>query len=268
VSRKPLPVRFLAILVLIGFSGMGRSPAQAQTSTTAPTANKFEVASIKPSDPNAQGRQVGWVGPGRFAARNVSVRSLLLLGYSISDFQIADLPGWVNTQGFDIDAKSDYPAKGAELVPLVKALLIDRFRLKAHIESKEHSVYELAVSKGGPKLRQVEGNAIPQQASGSTSGSIVGPGMSMQKLASALTYRLGRVVVDRTDLSGNYDVNLEWTPDPNVATAWGASPGTTTDPAGPSIFTALREQLGLEVKPSKGRIEILVVDSIEKPTAN
>jgi uncharacterized protein (TIGR03435 family) len=187
----------------------GQSPAQAQPTSVM----QFDVASIKPSDPGLTGTPGGSVSPGRFAARNLTVRNLLLIAYRLSNSQVGELPGWVETERFDIDAKSDYPSKTSDLPPMLQALLIDRFRLRAHKEIREVSAFELIVAKDGPKLREVGSAAIPNQTSSTAAGTLVGMGVSMRYLATALTSSVGRVVVDKTGLTGNYDVKLEWTPE-------------------------------------------------------
>lgn len=174
-------------------------------------------------------------------------------------------PSWIESEKYDIDAMEVDSLAGAT----VQRLLADRFRLTLHHETKELPVYALVIEKNGPKLQEAKpgvgissdgrGYARPggifwgeEQRPGSTRRELTGYATPITLLVDALSIRLGRPVLDQTGLKGNYKFNLHWTP----------------DASGPSIFTALHEQLGLDLESTKGPVEILVIDHIEKPSEN
>jgi len=146
---------------------------------------------------------------------------------------------------------------------MMQALLADRFKLALHRDTKELPVYALTIARGGPKL-SASGGEFPRMRIGR--GQIEAQKWTMAKFASDLARQLGRPVIDRTELAGTYDFKLEWTPDESQPGS--AEPGgeRTISVVGPSIFTALQEQLGLRLESTKGPVEILVVDHVEKPS--
>ncbi|HYL38447.1 MAG TPA: TIGR03435 family protein [Bryobacteraceae bacterium] len=281
--------RFAVLLVLSGVFAQTASPPLT-----------FEVASIKPVTLSGDGRfMVGiQIQPGGgFRATNTSLRMLLTYAYDVRDFQISGGPGWLRSDLFDIMAKSERSAdsQNAPADPRqmnddqrktlqeqtrqkLQALLVDRFHLKVHRESKEQPVYALLVGKNGPKLQPSEdksgsGPRGLRMGRGQLTGSVV----SLEMLANALSNQVGRPVLDRTGLKGNFDFKLEWTPDPGQGGGPFAGlppppPGVNAppppDPNGPSIFTAIQEQLGLRLESQKGPVDILVIDSVEKPSEN
>jgi len=166
-----------------------------------------------------------------------------------------------------------------DLIPL----LADRFQLTLHRETKEQSVYALLVAKNGPKLQESQtkdgqakegtGPRGPMMRMGR--GELSGQGVALDMLTRTLSSQLGRTVIDRTGLKGNFDFKLTWTPDPGQSAGppgGGPPPGADAppppDPNGPSIFTALQEQLGLRLESQKGPVEMLVIDRVEKPSEN
>jgi uncharacterized protein (TIGR03435 family) len=201
----------------------------------------------------------------------------------VRDFQIAGGPGWINSQGWDIVATAK-ELNGNNFPLTLQALLEDRFKLRVHREVKDESVYELAAAASGMKMRPTEPGKCfdmdlnnPRLATetgpscGSWQGSRPGlrngvgvsmtdlPGPPFQSLSGQLTLVLGRTVLDKTGLVGLFDVHLEWTPDDLAA-------GGAGD--GPSIFSAVREQLGLELKSARGPVNVLVVDGVDRPSEN
>jgi uncharacterized protein (TIGR03435 family) len=156
---------------------------------------------------------------------------------------------------------------------MIVALLKDRFHLLAHIEIKTLPVYDLVIAKGGSKLKE---DAVPLSNStdpGKTpfnlkpgsfmisDSQMTGVAIPVSMLASNLTFQVERNVIDKTGLTGRYDINLKWTP--------AEQEGKTENSAdAPDLFTALQEQLGLKLEPSKGPVDTLVVDHVEMPTAN
>jgi uncharacterized protein (TIGR03435 family) len=224
----------------------------------------FEVASIKPAPPQAPGRVSTRMSsdPGRLNYTNVSLSDVIGQAYGVQHNQISG-PAWLDTERFDIVAK--IPAGiGKDQIPrMFQALLADRFKLKLHSEKKQLPVYALVAGKNGPKLQKAE------SSSGLSGGLSLGRGhvsgkVAMPWFADYLSLRLGRPVMDQTELDGTYVIALDWVPDETEAPDGGA-PGAS----GPSLFTALQEQLGLKLMGTKGPIEILVIDHMEKiPTEN
>jgi len=267
----------------------------------------FDVASIKPSDPTVNSINVD-SGPGTMNISGAPVKLLIQEAFDVRDTQITGGPGWISADRFDIVAKvlrnSSEPEEpknpGDEGKAMerqrerLRNLLIDRFRLKTHRETKELTVYVLTLGKNGPKFtqsRQQEESA-PEAAQGKESdrprgnfmrigrGQVTGQGMPVESLVRVLSQQLGRTVIDKTGLKGDYDFTLEWTPDSGRGAASGSqdSPAVSKEPrqdtvgtsetGGPSLFAAVQEQLGLKLESQKAQVEMLVVDSIEKPSEN
>jgi uncharacterized protein (TIGR03435 family) len=237
--------------------------AHAQSSRPA-----FEVASVKPSNSGRPGMSIE-TEPGRFKAINATVSFLIQYAFSLKDFQLSGGPGWIGSDKFDIDARSEAKAQDLgdrEFPPMMRTLLADRFHLKFHREMKELPVYALTVAKGGPKLTPApkEENRSTRRSAG---GQLTVMNGTVANLASALSNILGRTVVENTGLIGSYDMTLKWTPDEYQAPP--LRPDLPpADPNGPSIFTALQEQLGLKLESAKGPVEVLVIDSVSKPSEN
>jgi uncharacterized protein (TIGR03435 family) len=175
---------------------------------------------------------------------------------------------------FDIAAESEAPRSIAQLRLMLQPLRADRFHLQVQRQTKELPVYELSVAKGGSKLKQCRCIGTPRPAnpcggtSGSTRGTLIGRAVSAQTMAKDLSGVLGRVVLDKTMLRGEYDFDLTWTPDETFFRGPGDPDAPAADPNGPSIFTALQEQLGLTLKPAKGLVDVLVIDRAEPPDGN
>jgi uncharacterized protein (TIGR03435 family) len=219
----------------------------------------FEVASIKPNN-SGSGTSTESTSPGRVAAVNVTTSSLLQSAFGIKEFQISGGPGWLSTDKYDIAATtgSTKDLNDKELQPYLQAMLTERFRLKIHRETKDLSVYALGIAKGGAKLTAHDGAGdtstnISNSPLKTTLRSI---NISMAAFVGTLGRRLDQMVIDNTSLPGGYDLTLEWAPDPNAETTV------------PSLFTALQEQLGLKLESTRGPVEIIVIDNIERPTEN
>jgi uncharacterized protein (TIGR03435 family) len=248
----------------------------------------FEVATIKPSQPGATGiRAFGPKGVDRFLAMNVTVKDLIDFAYTTDDDrQVVGLSGWMISKRYDIDAKvGDAEVAAMSKLPLSynpyrfmqQALLADRFKLKVHFETRLLPIYALVVAKGGPKLKASEmdpANPAETVKPGflqAGAGRAAGAGTTIAMFAEVLERQeevgnapggRGRIVVDKTNLSGRYDWTLHWTPWQKLGS------GESSDPNGPSLFTALREQLGLKLEPTKGNVEVVVIDHIEFPSEN
>jgi uncharacterized protein (TIGR03435 family) len=263
-SRAKLTKTLLLPLVLLSAAAGAQEQAASKPQTPAPTQSAtFDVISIRPSDP--QNLSTSWrPDPNNFTMTGASLRFLVRYAYDLQDFQLEGMPAWTTSTRFDIAAKTETtstPAQPQDLEAKLKlvrtrlqSLLADRFQVRAHKATKEMPVYSLVVAKGGPKL----------EASTTNTGSVTGAGQfvcshsSMDDLASLLTGQMDRMVIDQTKLTGSYKFTLNWTPD--------ESPNPNPDL--PSVFTALQEQLGLKLVPTKGPVEMLVIDHIEKPSAN
>lgn len=208
------------------------------------------------------------MGPssGGLTATNATLKFLITFAYDVRDHQISAGPSWFDTERYDIVAKGpiDHPTV-AQNRQMLQTLLADRFQLRLLRETKELPEYALVVEKNGPKLHQPEGAGNGMRIG---RGRITTQAISMDHFAGNLGKLLGRTVVDKTGLQGNFAFTLEWTPDASQPMGvLGPSPAVPDD-SGPSIFTALQEQLGLKLEPQKGPVEIFVIDHVEKPSEN
>jgi uncharacterized protein (TIGR03435 family) len=243
---------------------------------------EFEVASLKPNTSGLPGYSVR-VLPAGLTARNINLKRLIAIGYSVTDYQIFGSLPWLESAGFDLEAKSSGPTDLSRVRPMVQSLLDDRFQLKMHRETRELPIYSLTLAKAGgkPGAGLVESAAGPCEPVNSQSppmaaacgtvspsrGRIFGQRGRISQLADRLSTILGRTVVDKTGLTGVYDIELTYTPDPDMGPQ---SPTGVLAPdnPGPSLFTAMQEQLALKLTAGKGPVEVIVIDSAEKPTGN
>ena len=264
----------------------------------------FEVASIKPGDPGQRGSSIMNQPGGRLVTRGMPLRALITFAYRVRDFQIIGGPAWLTTDRWDIEARAEEgsiaqpagppdPNTPDPMAIRLQSLLEDRFQLKMHRDTRELPIYELSVAKGGSKAKLSEdqspyrppepgtpappppqrGGAMPRFSMRVGRGSLEAVSMDVSNVVQTLASVLGRTVVDKTGLKGLYDIKLQWTPDP-VAGGLGGPPapaGTeppAADPNGPSIFTAVQEQLGWKLDSAKGPVDVLVIDRVEKPAEN
>jgi uncharacterized protein (TIGR03435 family) len=256
---------------------------------------EFDVASVKPavnapfggrfsiSGPVAEG--IGFEGgpgsktPGRIHYSGVSLKMILVRAYGMRPYQISG-PGWMDTERYDIDAKYPVETNPEDFRRMLQKLLVDRFHLMLHRETREMSRYRLIVAKGGPKLspaqklpeykddaerkaamlKQVMANmeAIKRRPGTGSSRRFGQASATMAKLAENLSGYVDRQVTDDTGLEGSYSFSLEWSPDESAA---------AVENSLPSIFTAVQEQLGLKLEPEKGPVEFLVIEHAEKTPA-
>jgi len=227
----------------------------------AQSAQQFEVAVIRPSlAPPGAGTSFNVFEGGRLRIVNEPVKLLIRTAFRLQNTQIAGGPGWLDTDRFDLEAKTGRPEKPTpdQLSPMMQDLLVERFHLKFHRETRELTVYALTLAKNGPKLKlkgEDESTAMNTHA-GQATTQLVGAGVSMEQLAGYVGNRLGRIVLDKTGLNGSYDFTLEWAPD------------QATDSSAPALVTALREQLGLKLESHRSPLDVLVIDSIERPSEN
>lgn len=224
----------------------------------------FEVATIKPSRPDEHGPRYDFRGR-RFSVIHASLGDLLKFSYGLQQSQIANAPDWVNSESFDIAAEPDGAGEPSikQWESMVKKLMSDRFQLKSHFAKREQNVYLLTVAGAGAKLaRSQSGPDTPSGMGFGPPGNFGATNVTMAEIASALGQGvLNRPVMDRTELPGRFDLRLTWTPD-------GSASETGSVDSAPGFFTAIQEQLGLKVVSSKAPVDVLVVDRVEKPSAN
>jgi len=269
---------------------------------------QFEVASIKPRTiaprPGEPTVQLSLdASKGRLVATNVTPKLLMRYAYdrqlpkdemlragvlfsNVSGLQVIGGPNWISTERFDIEAKP--PAVNAisqeEMQLMMQSLLESRFQLKVHSDLREVPTYNLVVVKSG-KLPPSDADAppppgLPPQPRGmlrtftigkppSSIAALIqtmyGRGVSTSTLAMQLESWAGRPVFDKTNSTGLYDIHLEFSP---AASRPQATTDTASDPSGPSIFTAIQQELGLKLESSKGPVEVLVIDSVQRPSEN
>ena len=225
---------------------------------------EFEVASIRPNRANDRIVTIN-VGPGgRFAARGYTLKLLIQRAYGVMGLQILGGPGWLDTDRYDVVATA--PVAGnlteAQLKPMLQALLAERFALRLHTGSKELSGYALVRGWGGPKLKaSVDREEHPETIRMSGVG-LRGQGITTEMFATMLTGLLGQPVVDKTGLTGVFDINVGWTEQTDQNTS------RLSEPVGSTPFTALEDQLGLRLFVEKVTVQILYVDGAEKASEN
>jgi uncharacterized protein (TIGR03435 family) len=256
------PATVLLMTTLVGYGQSGVEPP------------KYEVASIKPNTDNDFRFAFRIEPSGRLAATGITLKRLMMTAYNVQDFRIVGGPDWVVSRRWDVQAKPDRVVSPDQIRPMLRALLENRFQLRSHSEKRQLPVYELSVDRKGSKVQRVKDSETKADVR-------VGAGLiqltkaTAATFASQLSYALGRPVIDKTSLSGEFDFALEWTPEPGEdggpATA-GLPPGASDQPAstsdGPSIFTAIPEQLGLRLRSGRGPVEVIVIDDVRMPTAN
>jgi bla regulator protein blaR1 len=220
------------------------------------TRSTFEVVAITPSKPSSEGINIRSDASGTLHVENATLKNLIQFCYEVTDDRITGGPKWMDADRFDIAAKPETRSRPEHVLLMMQRLLADRFQLVLHRESKEARVYELVVAKAGPKLREPKDDQEPGLQG--QKGRITARATPMAIFARYLSQRLGQPVVDKTGLPGSYDFTLQYEPD-------GANDAAA---AGPSIFAALQEQLGLRLQPGKGPVDVLVVDRAEKPSDN
>jgi uncharacterized protein (TIGR03435 family) len=245
----------------------------------------FEVVSVRQSTLTSK---VGVkILPNGYSSTNLPLKAIISNAYGIRQELISGAPGWTESTSYDVEAREDDltaarlqklsdAQRTEEIRLMLQAVLADRFHLKLTHVVKEMPIYALVIAKGGPKLNQADPDNLytngikgPAGVAGTGSiltgsGQVIGQGVSLSMLATNLSYQFDRTVVDKTGLTGKYDFTLKWAPEQSSGLANGAPP----DASGPSIFTAIQEQLGLKLESTKGPTESLIVDHIERPSAN
>ena len=236
----------------------------------------FEVATIKPSEPGRPGKLFTVRGPD-VVTINTTLADLITMPYDLHSRQIIGLPSWAESDKYDITGRPEVPGQPSvvQLEIMIQKLVADRFQLKFHREKRELSVYAITVAKTGSKLTksQADPNGLPGLFFGRAA-----PGVSfnvrnatLSEVASVLQgSALDKQVVDQTGLSEKYDFTLKFTPDASQMTGFGPAPpaAAETDDAPPDVFTAFQQQLGLKLDSTKAPADVLVIDKVEKPSAN
>lgn len=251
--------------------------AQTASGTAGAKPLAFEVVSVRP---NTSSGSVGMTAAGDgIYLRNLTLRRIVNRAYGIVLRNlIIGLPDWADNDHFDITAKldaSDLPAfteLGIDArFQLLQSVLANRFNMQCHFETRDIPVYELVLDKNGPRFAAAEFSLAPggehEVGMSTAKGEIRTMGQPIDRFAQALSSQLGRPVIDKTGLTGHYAFTLRWTPDTDAS----PSPTDSTAPAdvsGPSVFTAVQEQLGLKLQSTKAPTQVLVIDHIDRPTAN
>jgi uncharacterized protein (TIGR03435 family) len=280
-SRRLLVTIFISVGVVgfhppCGYSATAAKPAL-EADKPLSMVLTFDVISVKPHKAGEDGWSYNY-RPNGFYASNIALEYLIKEAYGIyEDYRIEGLPKWVKSETFDIDAKvsdGNVVAFGklslAQRRLMVQAILLERFKLVVHPATKQLPLLNLVIAKGGPRMKQSPLDSALKDVMGrvkrSQSGVLSVEQFNMDGLASMLTWDVGRFVVNKTGLRGYYDFELHWTPAMDNAENDGRDAGV----AGPdaSLYTALQEQLGLRLEASHGPVDVIVVDNVDRPTAN
>jgi len=249
----------------------------------AQTAPAFEVATIKPNRDGTAATRIGNAGGGRWQMIKLPIRSLLLSAFPADTSEIVGMPGWVESETYDVVAKAAENTTYEQQEAMLRTLLAERFKFKGRLESLERPIYSLVLARRdgrlGPQMRKYDGDCdklrapstggerpeMPTPSNGAPAcgmmfggNRILAGGIALRMLAQNITQAAGRVVFDKTGLEGRYEITLTYNQNPST----GSDPGGDTV----SIFTALQEQLGLKLEPDRGPVRVLVVDHIERPT--
>lgn len=271
----------LALAVPVFYGLLNPVPGHAASEIGA--APRYVDVSVKPhpEDPNGMARSKIMISlmDASFAARGASLQTLMQLAYHVQDTQVAGFPDWSESAKFDIDAKVDKAAtdqwgklsedqRGALAQQMLQGLLADQFKLKVHQEARDLPVYELTVAESGSKLQKQPDGKHGLMKFGM--GELTSSSAPLELLTAQLSMRLGRTVVDKTGLKGNYAYSLHWTPDAEEQARMHRNeliaPDTSAaSSSAPPLLTAIQEQLGLNLQPSTNRVQVLVIDHIEEP---
>jgi uncharacterized protein (TIGR03435 family) len=242
-------VRAIARLALCVLPSIYGQPVAAQ---------RFEVASVKPSNTDPRSPSGINAGHGRLNAGNVTVKRCIMGAYGVGPSRIFGGPDWLDSTRFDIIAKAEAPVGEHILMTMLQGLLADRFKLTLHRETRSVQAYILEVAKNGPKLAKGDGEGSSTNSAGTSIGA---KNTTMDHFAEVLSRQMDFPVVNKTGLEGVFNLQVRWTRE-------GARADDTSAEGSPSIFTAIQEQLGLRLRSQKTPVEILVIDHVEKPSEN
>jgi uncharacterized protein (TIGR03435 family) len=236
----------------------------------------LDVATIKPSDPSRHGKGFGFQGT-HFRTFNMNLNDMIAIAYGVHPKQVIGAPDWFAVDLYDVDGVPDTPGRPnlKQMGILLQKLLADRCQLKLHHESRELSVYAITVAGGGPKMAISKAAPNDPQGFGFRGlGDLSVINMNMKDFAMGMQSAVtDKPVVDQTGLKDRYDFKLKWTPDDSqfaqFRTALPITPPKTDDPnAPPSLYTAIQEQIGLKIEATKAPDDVIVIDHVEKPSAN
>jgi uncharacterized protein (TIGR03435 family) len=285
----------LAGPIVFGLMNTPQSHAQSPVAESTPRIT-FDVASIKPYHGEGGLFKIR-AERGMFAAEGVTVKFLVQFAYRVNDSQILGSPAWINSEHYEIEAKRDDSSADGQrklsededaqrLRLMIQSLLADRFKLTLRRETKELPIYVLVVAKNGSKLHASapaeeeniplgpptpDGPQVNHTFRMSGRGELSVLAENLDRFADLLSHQLGRPVENHTGLTGNFDFKLKWTPDEGRGQMPGGQPPEAAPPSeanGPSLFTALQEQLGLKLESQKGPVETIVIDHVERPSEN
>ena len=260
------------LVFLLAFPAFAQSPADGSGNQAATPQVTFEVASIKLVNHSVPPHVVSLnTNHGRLTMDAAALRQIIGLAYSIQRVRVQGGPDWIDSDLFDIAANAENSeASRDDIRNMLQDLLADRFRLKVHHETKELTEYSLVLARNGSKLKETtsDASAAPAQAANvvtaTPTGGITVQNGSLRLLVNTLANILGSPVVDKTGLTGAYDFALQWN---RAQSAVFVSPNDS-DSSGPSLFTALEEQLGLKLEATKAAGDVLIVDHADHPSEN
>ena len=256
--------RVTCVRVVFGLlaGAVALSAQQAPPAGAVETAS-FEVASVKPNRSGAANAVPPSRANGSFSASNVALKSIIANAYQVRIFQIAGDPAWVTTERFDIIARGREGTPDRLRPAMLRTLLAERFKLVAHFETREQQVYALVLARSdgklGPRLKPAAPGTNPDMpfAAGGVGGArVAGKAVSIDDFARELATQFRQMLINRTGLDGRFELDLQFTPDSSTAPA----------PEFPSIFTSVQEQLGLKLQSERAPVQVLVIDSVQRPT--
>lgn len=267
------------VILVIGFLSFAPTQLHGQAASQLSDSNQqlkedaphpllqFAVATVKPAQ-HENGMSLLQALPDGIRIENFSIRQILRAAFGMQDDRVLGVPDWAEIERFDVEAKVDdsdvakvgtltFEQRQEMLVPL----LIDRFGLKFHHEQRDLPTYKLVIAKGGPKLKESNAELTQRHFRPVGRGQLESIGTPLKTLVPVLSRQLGRTVFDKTGLTGLYDYTLQWNPDGRL----GPNEAALSDFAsGPELLTALREQLGLELKAQKGPVDVIIIDHMNK----
>ena len=280
-------------ITMIAIAAMASSPRAGQTQSAS---DRFDVVSVKPNRSGALNIGFDLPGSRRFIVNNAPLRDIIRFAHDVDEARLVGGPDWIRSERFDIiaTAERDIPAWTPDgppdvLLSMVRSLLAERFHLDTHRDTRELPVYALVLARSDRKLgprvsvssvdcaAALATRAAPQPASPGEApacGMRIGPGqmllggVPMSRFATVLASFAGRLVIDRTDLTGAYNLQLSWTPQGRLQgpAPDGAPPLPATDPNGASLFASIQEQLGLKLEPIRAPVEVVVIDRVDRPS--
>lgn len=232
----------------------------------------IEIATIKPSPPDAKGKNFGGA-PRKFQTRNTTLSDLMMFAFDVQQKQILNGPAWMETEHYDLMLQPDLPGapSEAQVRSMMRKLLADRFGLKFHKDQKEMAAYVLTVAKSGPKLTKSEAEPDSPHAFFFTQlGNLTFRNMTMDDFAHGMQSAVfDRPVVNKTGVEGHFDGRLKWNPDETQFAVFGMKvvPSDAPD-APPPVYQAIQDQIGLKLESTKTQVDVMVLDHVEKPSEN